>query len=115
MADLDLWLIKPSEPITRLPDSSADLRLEPLGSLMQLKERLGTLGPSTWLDPWAGIIDGDGWMAEVSVRIGTPLQEVSLLLHRRGKELEPALRAIVALCSRHQWCVVDLEAWTIVV
>ena len=110
-----VWVIKPSDLGPSMPLSSDDLRLQPLGTLEEVQEALSTvLGEVTWLDPWAAIVDGDGWMAEISVRVGQPIQELTLQIHGRVREPEDAFDTVRILCAQTGWHAVDTEAWEIV-
>lgn len=111
----ELWLIKPSDLGYALPSSSAEMDLRPLGSPEEVKRALAKLGEATWLDPWAAVVDGDGWMAEISLRVGSPIQELTLRIHGRGQPPEIAFDGVRAVCNENGWRAIDLEAWAVLV
>jgi hypothetical protein len=116
MATLDVWIVKPSHRRATVPEDPDKLQLQPLGPLEEVKSILARhFHEITWTDPFAGIVDGDGWMAEISIHVGEPIEDLTLRIHGRRHGPEHALDTVRTLCSDSGWQAVDLEAWQFVV
>jgi hypothetical protein len=66
------------------------------------------------MDPWAGVADGDGWMVEISIHVGEPIEDLTLRIHGRVRGPEHALSTVQGLCSESAWRAIDLAAWEFV-
>lgn len=112
VASREVWLVKSLHRHEVVPDDVGTLELQPLGSLDEVRAAVGRVFPEiTWLDPWTAVVDGDGWMAEVSIRVGRPTQELTIRIHGRLNAPESALGFIKSLCADNGWRGIDLDRW----
>src|SRR5258708_25656635 len=100
MVTREVWIVRPSHRRATVPEDLDKLELQPLGPLDAVKSTLARhFRDITWMDPWAGVVDGDGWMAEISIHVGQPIQDLTLRIHGRTHGPERALDTVQRLCS----------------
>lgn len=111
----EVWIVRTPHLSSIVPADVAQLDLQPLGPMDEVKAAIAGAFPKiTWLDPWSAIVDGEGWMAEVNMRVGQPTPEATIRIHGRKREPEGAFDAIRHLCSQNGWRAVELGEWEFV-
>jgi hypothetical protein len=94
-----------------MPSTVNALEPQPLGSLESVSGILRSIFPdAVWQAPWMAVADGEGWVAEIVIRLGDPIREVGLQVSGRGDTLEP----VRAICAATGWQAIDVDAWAFV-
>lgn len=62
------------------------------------------------MDPWAGIVEGPGWTAEVSMSVANPIRQVMFRASGDG-DTWTGLRK---LCEKRGWRALDVGEWAFV-